>query len=94
MAFSRLDAGGAKAVWPGVDERALSRAFNQLEEQQFVFDSCGIDVSGARATASCRGRTQYIPKVGSRSLRVDLRQWTFTLTRIGGDWTIDSVDTR
>ena len=94
MAFSRLDAGSAKAVWPAVDERALSRAFNQMEEQQFVFDSCNIDVNGSRATASCRGRAQYIPKVGSRSLRIDLRQWAFTLRRTDQDWTIESVDSR
>lgn len=93
-AFSRLDAGSAKAVWPAVDERALSRAFNQMEEQQFVFDSCKIDVNGARATASCRGRAQYVPKVGSRSLRTDMRQWAFTLRRTDQDWTIESVDSR
>jgi hypothetical protein len=93
-AFSRLDAGSAKAVWPGVDERALSRAFGQMTEQQFIFDACSIDVNGARATASCRGRAQYIPKIGSRSLRVDMRQWAFTLRRTDRDWTIESVDSR
>jgi len=93
-AFSSLDAGSAKSVWPAVDERMLERAFNQMTTQRFTFDSCSIDVTGASATASCRGRAQFVPKVGSRTPRVETRQWTFTLRRAERDWAIESVDSR
>jgi hypothetical protein len=93
-AFSSLDVGSAKSVWPAVDERMLERAFNQMTTQQFTFDSCNIDVTGARATASCRGRAQFVPKVGSRTPRFEARQWTFTLRRAERDWSIESVDSR
>ena len=93
-AFSSLDASSAKLVWPAVDERMLERAFNQMTTQQFTFDSCSIDVTGARATASCRGRAQFVPKVGSRTPRLEARQWTFTLRRAERDWAIESVDSR
>jgi hypothetical protein len=93
-AFSSLDASSAKTVWPAVDERMLERAFNQMTTQRFTFDSCSIDVTGARATASCRGRAQFVPKVGSRTPRVEPRLWTFTLRRAERDWAIESVDSR
>ncbi len=93
-AFSSLDASSAKSVWPAVDERMLERAFNQMTTQRFTFDSCSIDVTGVRATASCRGRAQFVPKVGSRTPRVETRQWTFTLRRAERDWAIESVDSR
>jgi hypothetical protein len=93
-AFSSLDASSAKTVWPAVDERMLERAFNQMTTQHFTFDSCSIDVTGARATASCRGRAQFVPKVGSRTPRVEPRQWTFTLRRAERAWAIESVDSR
>ena len=70
-AFSSLDASSAKTVWPAVDERMLERAFNQMTTQRFTFDSCSIDVTGARATASCRGRAQFVPKVAAGPARRD-----------------------
>jgi hypothetical protein len=94
VAFSKLDAGDAKSVWPAVDEKMLSRAFSQMSSQAFVFDACSVDVSGARAYAWCQGRAQYVPKVGSRTARVENRHWTFTLRRAETAWTIESVDSR
>ncbi|HYN07395.1 MAG TPA: hypothetical protein VES67_08400 [Vicinamibacterales bacterium] len=93
-AFSNLDAGSAKSVWPAVDEKTLARAFTQVSRQEFVFDACNVDVSGPRATASCQGRAQYVPKVGSRTARFEPRSWTFTLRRAETQWTIESVDSR
>ena len=61
-AFSVLDSGAAKAVWPSVDARALGRAFDRLEEQAFEFNRCDIAVTGARATAACAGRTRVRPE--------------------------------
>jgi hypothetical protein len=93
-AFNELDSGEVKAIWPDVDEKALARAFGQLSRQLFVFDTCNVDVKGVLATASCRGRAQYVPKVGNKSPRVELREWTFLLRRGPDDWWIQRVDSK
>jgi len=93
-AFSSLDVNGAVSVWPGVDARALKRAFDRLEEQEVVFDGCTIQVAGARAVASCAGSARYVPKVGSRTRTTDQRQWTFNLHKAGDGWLIDGVTAR
>lgn len=92
--FNELDSGEVKAIWPEVDERALARAFSQLSKQLFVFDTCNVDVKGLLATASCRGRAQYVPKVGNKSPRVEMREWTFLLRRGPDDWWIQRVDSK
>jgi hypothetical protein len=94
QAFTALDADAARAVWPGVDARALGRAFDQLVEQQLDFETCFIAVNGARATAGCGGRARYVPKVGSRSVRDEPRQWTFNLQKVNGQWVIERVASR
>ena len=93
-AFSALDASAARTVWPSVDARALGRAFDQLEQQQLQFDSCKITVSGGSATAACGGRARYVPKVGSKSMRDERRQWTFDLTKVNDAWRIERVASR
>jgi hypothetical protein len=91
-AFERLDARAARAVWPNVDERALGRAFNEIESQSFNFSGpCDVDVQGARATASCRGTARYVVKVGNREPRTEPRTWDIRLSRSGDEWFIDSV---
>jgi hypothetical protein len=93
-AFNALDARRAKAVWPSVNERNLDRAFDSLEQQQFDLGECNIRVTTPKAIASCDGTARYTPKVGSRKMRVERRQWTFTLQASGQSWTIESVDSR
>ena len=66
--------------------RRSRRAFDQLETQEFTFDQCAVDVTGATAVATCRGRAAYTPKVGSRTLRVEARRWTFRLEKMNGVW--------
>ena len=39
----------------------------------------------ADATAACRGRARYVPKVGSREPYVTARQWTFRLRKAALD---------
>jgi len=91
-AYGRLDASAARAVWPSVDERALARAFASLESQDVSFDNCDVSVSGATATASCRGHASFVGKVGSREPRTERRQWTFELRRDGSDaWKIENA---
>lgn len=87
-AFEQLDADAAKAVWPTVDEKALRRAFGQLEAQQVKFQSCGITIEGAGARARCRGEATYRPRVGSRTLHLAAREWTFDLAQGGDGWRI------
>jgi hypothetical protein len=93
-AFNDLNASVAKSVWPSLDEKKLGRAFDQLERQEVTFDGCEINVSGLQAVASCRGRTRYVPKVGSRAQRVERRTWAFKLQNTSSGWTIASVQTR
>jgi hypothetical protein len=91
-AFSDLDAGAAKTIWPSVDERGLSRAFGQLERQQIILDACNVEVVGEHAAASCGGRATYVPRVGSKAARVEIRRWAFTLRKTGYGWIIETID--
>lgn len=93
QAFDRLDARGVRAVWPGVNERALARAFAGLESQGLVFDRCDVNVGGDSATAVCNGSARYVPKVGSREPQVEPRRWTFSLRKSANGWEIENVET-
>jgi len=92
-AFNTLNAGAAAEVWPSVDKRTLTRAFEQLKEQRIAFDGCQTDIKDTRAQAVCTGLTRYVPRIGGR-LQVDRRQWTFNLARVKDEWVIQSVDAR
>jgi hypothetical protein len=87
-AFERMDVQAAKAVWPSLDDRALQRAYQQLDGQHLQLASCGVSISGVDANARCRGNATYRPKVGSRVLHVTEREWTFNLSRGAGGWQI------
>lgn len=93
-AYARLDAAAAQAVWPTVDQRALARAFEGLQSQGIQFDHCDLTVAGPDATAACRGRARYVPKVGSRQPLVERRQWTFHLRRGDAGWQIVQAEAR
>jgi hypothetical protein len=94
VAYSSLDVNQVQAVWPSVDARALTRAFSQISAQQFEFAGCEIAVTVAGGTAYCSGSAEYVTKVGSKTPRVDARDWTFQFQRVGADWRIASVTTR
>jgi hypothetical protein len=93
-AYDRLDAEAAQAVWPSVDVRALSRAFDSLASQQLAFDACELQIAGQSATAQCRGNATYEPKIGNRGPKLEPRQWTFRLQKQGEEWKIQSAQTR
>jgi hypothetical protein len=94
-AFSALNATAAREVWPTVNERSLSRAFDRLEQQDVSFDRCQIQVTNNdRAEATCNGTASYVPRVGSRTPRVDQRQWRFNLVKVKDQWLIGAVDAR
>ena len=93
-AYRNLDAVAARAVWPSVDTKALSKAFDRLERQDLIFDSCQIAVSAAGAVASCSGSAWYVPRIGNKAPHDDQRQWDFTLSKVAGAWLIDTVSAR
>jgi hypothetical protein len=91
-AFSQLDVAAVRQVWPTVDGKALARAFDQLRQENLTFDSCAVGVDGRTAVASCAGTTQYVPKVGSKSTRVERQQWRISLRQAADAWVIDTVE--
>jgi hypothetical protein len=93
-AYERLDAKAASAVWPTVDQRALTRAFAGLASQSLDFSGCDVVVraGASKATASCSGMAAYVRKVGDTRVRLEPRQWTFTLNKSQGAWRIETVD--
>jgi hypothetical protein len=90
-AYSSLDAGAARAVWPSVDARALERAFQDLKSQDLRFDRCELTVNGGSAQAACRGRAVYVPRFGNQSPKTAPREWTFELEKRDERWTIASA---
>jgi hypothetical protein len=93
-AYTHLDADAALAVWPTVDRRALARAFEGLESQGIEFEHCDVNVQGSDATAACLGHAQFVPKVGSRRLLRERRQWTFQLRKAETGWQIVRAEAR
>jgi hypothetical protein len=92
-AYGQLNAAAVRSIWPTVDERALAKAFANLSSQTMSFDSCEIDVNGATARASCRGRASYVVKVGSQERRNEPRTVRFDLRRDGESWKIMKAET-
>jgi hypothetical protein len=89
-AFSQLDAAAAARLYPGVDRKALSRAFGTLSSQQIQFDDCRILVTQSTASATCAGKASWTPKVGGGA-KEQARRWQFDLKQVAGDWQIGSV---
>lgn len=89
VAYGRLDAQLAQAVYPSIDQSALARAFAGLASQSLVFDACDVEIRAGRASATCRGTASYVPKVGNGDPRIENRVWAFTLRRGADDWTIE-----
>jgi hypothetical protein len=93
-AFRDLDAGAARAIWPSVDAKALGKAFESLERQDLIFNSCQIAVRDVRAVASCDGTARYVPRIGNRDRHDDRRKWEFKLRKVDEVWLIDTVSAR
>ncbi len=91
-AFSRLDVAAVREVWPGVDEKALAKAFDQLRREDLTFDSCEVTVTGTTAVAACGGTTEYVPKIGSKNPRVERHRWRIGLHRVAEQWVVNRVD--
>jgi hypothetical protein len=92
--YNRLDASGAAAIWPGVDTKALSRSFAQLERQNMSFDDCSIVIIEGSAKAHCPGLLEYVPRVGNNRIRSERHSWTIELRRDDESWRILKVSAR
>ena len=92
-AYSRLDAEAAGAVWPGLDRKALARAFEGLASQQITLGSCEVRIVGETAIADCAGSARWTPKVGGKSHR-EARRWQFRLRSADDGWQILSASVR
>jgi hypothetical protein len=90
-AYERMDVAAAADVWPSVDRRTLSRAFDALRSQALVFDNCAVSVTGAQATAQCRGALEIVRKVGNSLPMFIEQEWVFTMRSLGADWKIETV---
>ena len=77
-----------------VNEKTLARAFERLEYQNLLFESCQIEIGDVLAEAACSGSARYVPKVGSRTPKEEGRRWRFSLRKASGGWLIDRVDAR
>jgi hypothetical protein len=93
-AFNSLDEQAALTIWPSLDEKALTKAFSELAEQELSLDQCQVDRTGTRAAVFCHGRLRYVPKIGRQSSRTREGRWTFKLQNAAERWTIESVAIR
>ena len=94
LAYEQRDASLVKSVWPTVNERALTRAFDGLRSQSVTFDNCWMNVFSASADVECRGVTTYVPRVGGQYQRTESRQWTFRVQKGDDHWLIASAEAR
>lgn len=93
-AYGRLDAAAAHEVYPRIDTRALSRAFDQLAMQEIDFAACDFRVNGDRAAAGCTGVARFVTKVGNKTPRIESRFWNFDFRKSGQSWRIEKIELR
>jgi len=91
-AFSRLDVNAVRQVWPSVDQKALAKAFDQLKSEDLTLENCKVTVTGANAVAACGGKTEYVPKIGSKNARIERHQWRISLQQVADRWVVHQVD--
>lgn len=93
-AYERFDTAAAAALWPGVDTRALGRAFGSLSRQRVTFERCTTTIAGLEATSWCTGVIEYVRRVGDTTPQSRSTSWTFSFDRRTGDWRISNVSAR
>ena len=92
-AYSRLDAEAAGDVWPGLDRKALARAFDGLAAQSVSLGSCDVRLMGEIAMADCAGTATWTPKVGGGT-RSQSRRWQFRFRNGANGWQIVGATVR
>jgi hypothetical protein len=91
-AWTRMDAGAARALWPSADAEILQAAFRPVSEQRLRLSACQVGMSGNRALAVCLGTLRYRPRDGGSPARVQRGRWEFELARSPQGWQIDTID--
>ena len=92
-AYSRLDAAAATAIFPGLDRRALARAFDGLASQNVSLGACDVRVAIESAIVDCAGSATWTPKIGGGS-RKEPRRWQFRLRNTAGEWQMVAAKVR
>ena len=92
-AYSSLNVDGVRSVWPGVDARSLSRAFDGLESQRVSLGQCSMTIGASTARAECSGTATWTPRIGGGTRREN-RAWQFELRNAAGAWQIARVTAR
>jgi hypothetical protein len=92
-AYSRLDATAASAIFPGIDRRALARAFDGLAAQSIHLGACDVRVAIESAMVDCAGSATWTPKIGGGS-RTEPRRWQFRLRNTSGNWQMVAAKVR
>jgi hypothetical protein len=93
-AYSALDARAVRTVWPGVNQGALSRAFDSLTSQTVRLGNCNVTVRAPTARAICTGTATWVARIGGGREHQDRRTWTFSLAQRDQSWTIVSAEMR
>lgn len=93
-AYESLDAEAASRIWPGVDRRALARAFQGLRSQEITFTGCRMAIETVAASVDCNGWTTFVPRIGSQDPRTEQRRWNFQLRKRGETWSITEARIR
>jgi len=91
QAYERVDAAAIARLWPTVDQRALSQAFDAVTSQGIGLEHCAIALNGEQATAQCRGRHKYVGKSNNSVTIASEQQWLFKMRRAAGQWKIEDV---
>lgn len=91
-AWSRMDAGATRALWPSADPSLLQAAFTPVSEQRLQLAACDVGMSGDRAVAICLGTLRYRPRNSARAAGVERGRWEFDLQRSPDGWRITAVD--
>ena len=92
-AYSALNVSAAQAVWPAVNARSLSRAFEGLESQRLSLGQCSLAIEGPTARANCNGTATWTPKIGGGTT-TQARHWRFELKNAAGQWQIVRAEAR
>lgn len=93
-AVEALDAKRVKTVWPSANERALAKAFAEIEQQSLSFDGCVIGRDESHAEATCTGNARIVPRVGNPAPHYLVGEWRFTLRKTDATWIIRAVEAR
>lgn len=87
-AYSGLDVDAVKAVFPGINDAALRRAFRSLRSQRVELRGVAVAVSGNAASVSGTWVSSAVGQVGKSTPRRDERPVIFTLEKRDGAWVI------